>query len=344
MMKDFNYLNQATIPTNYVHIIGHEIGLSLKALPKLLKFTQLRIDDLLKDDGLISPYDFIQIFNNGLYLTDKEYFGLDLGARLNPTVHGAMGFLMNSSPNLNIALKAIENFLPTRISFAQVELQYLPQSVLCKLKFSVELSAQTLQSMAEACMVVFVECAEFMIGKSLTEAHIYFQHEIPSYKERYSEFFKCDISYSNDFIGVEIPLSLCEIRNSSANNENYLLAKKQCEYLLQQISTPLHRYTYQVQKALLSASTCALKEEAIAQSLFMSKRTLARYLAKENTNFKDIKESILSQQARHYLLETNLSVEVIANLLNYHDSSNFRRAFKRWFHMTPSEYRTSTKI
>jgi AraC-like DNA-binding protein len=34
-----------------------------------------------------------------------------------------------------------------------------------------------------------------------------------------------------------------------------------------------------------------------------------------------------------------MSVEAIAALLNYHDSANFRRAFKRWFQVSPDQYR-----
>ena len=39
-----------------------------------------------------------------------------LGKCLTPTTHGAMGFLVNSSPNLLMALKAFQAFMPTRIS------------------------------------------------------------------------------------------------------------------------------------------------------------------------------------------------------------------------------------
>src|SRR5690606_2186901 len=94
-----------------------------------------------------------------------------------------------------------------------------------------------------------------------------------------------------------------------------------------------------IQKMMLSSSLQELSEESIAASLFMSKRTLARKLALNGTSFREIRDSILSKQASSYLLESDLSVEAIASLLNYHDSANFRRAFKRWFQLSPSEYR-----
>ncbi len=73
--------------------------------------------------------------------------------------------------------------------------------------------------------------------------------------------------------------------------------------------------------------------------MFISKRTLARRLQSEGTAFRKIRDAILSQQAAAYLSDSNISVEAIAALLNYHDSANFRRAFKRWFKLSPDQYR-----
>ena len=71
----------------------------------------------------------------------------------------------------------------------------------------------------------------------------------------------------------------------------------------------------------------------------MSKRTLARKLKQEHSGFRQIRDEILSQQAAGYLSDSQLSVEAIASVLNYHDSANFRRAFKRWFGQPPEQYR-----
>ena len=90
---------------------------------------------------------------------------------------------------------------------------------------------------------------------------------------------------------------------------------------------------------MLSHPPGILSEDEAAARLFIGKRTLARRLQKEGTGFRKIRDEILSQQAMDYLRDSNMPVDAIAALLNYHDSSNFRRAFRRWFKKTPDQFR-----
>ena len=90
---------------------------------------------------------------------------------------------------------------------------------------------------------------------------------------------------------------------------------------------------------MLSYPLGQLSEEDLAAALFINKRTMARRLAKEHTSYRQIRDRILAEQASGYLRDSQLSIEAIASLLNYHDCANFRRAFKRWFDLSPSAYR-----
>ena len=95
---------------------------------------------------------------------------------------------------------------------------------------------------------------------------------------------------------------------------------------------------------MLSHPSGIASEEETARSLFISKRTLARKLKLEGTSFRQIRDDILSKQSAAYLKEGGMSIEAISGLLGYHDSANFRRAFKRWFDMTPDQYRRQLSI
>ncbi|MCU6434397.1 AraC family transcriptional regulator [Undibacterium sp. Jales W-56] len=78
----------------------------------------------------------------------------------------------------------------------------------------------------------------------------------------------------------------------------------------------------------------------MAAALELSPRSLHRLLAREGTSYQHITESVRIERAKR-LLSTALSVEDIAEELGYSDARSFRRAFKRWTTLTPSEFRFS---
>ncbi|MGG1519708.1 AraC family transcriptional regulator [Paenibacillus oryzisoli] len=48
------------------------------------------------------------------------------------------------------------------------------------------------------------------------------------------------------------------------------------------------------------------------------------------------------QEAKWQLLNSALSIESLASLLGYQDTTHFSRQFKRWSGLTPSEFRRGT--
>ena len=335
--------SSARIPSNYSRLVARELGLQVRELPALLALTRLTTEDFLNENTLLTYQQQVQILQNGLRLANDEEFGLRLGQRLTPATHGAMGFLANSSPNLLLALSAFQTFLPTRVNFARLELITTDQWLECHGHIDIEVSADIRRLLSEAFATVFLECGEFIVGRPLTEAVIRFDYPAPDYMHSYAEYLPGNFEFSAAALMAKIPMQLCKIPNASANHENYLMALQQCETMLAELHSSEHSTTLHIQKMMLSHPTGVISEEEAAAALFISKRTLARRLKLEGSGFRQIRDEILSQQAAGYLRDSRLSVDAIAALLNYHDSANFRRAFKRWFQLSPDQYRQQLK-
>lgn len=88
---------------------------------------------------------------------------------------------------------------------------------------------------------------------------------------------------------------------------------------------------------------CEATEENVCLSLGRSRRTLQRQLASEGTSFKQLLEETRARLARHYLLDTDLSLTAIAFLLGYSEMSAFSRAAKSLLGATPSAIRKQYK-
>ncbi|EMP56268.1 AraC family transcriptional regulator [Marinobacter santoriniensis NKSG1] len=332
-------LNQACIPSNYSRLIARELGLQERDVADLLKLTQLSVDQFLQDDSLLTPRQQLQILQNSIQLAKDETLGLRLGQRMTSPTHGAMGFLVNSSPDLLTALKAFQAFLPTRMNLARLSLDTRQDWLEVTCTFGMELQEELLRVLSEIFTIILFDCAEFIVGRPLKEAVICFAHQEPHYSDLYSSHIPGAMEFGHRTISLRIPLEVCKVPNASANHENYMMALQQCETMLAQLQSSKSTCKYQIQRMMLSHPPGVLSEEEAAAALFISKRTLARRLKQEGTGFRQIRDDILSQQALGYLRDSQLSIEAMAELLNYHDSANFRRAFKRWFKVTPEDYR-----
>ena len=94
-----------------------------------------------------------------------------------------------------------------------------------------------------------------------------------------------------------------------------------------------------VERAAYKTLTRGIALEDIARELNMSGRTLRRRLAASGMSFEGLVENVRKTRALSLLTHSGISVEQVAAETGYSDVRNFRRAFKRWTGVSPSEYR-----
>jgi len=80
--------------------------------------------------------------------------------------------------------------------------------------------------------------------------------------------------------------------------------------------------------------------DELTEMFAVSRRTLERKLSSEGTSFTTIKDNYLQRKSFELLNDSNLSVKEIAEQLNFSNSQNYIRSFKRWTTVTPETYRT----
>jgi AraC-like DNA-binding protein len=86
-----------------------------------------------------------------------------------------------------------------------------------------------------------------------------------------------------------------------------------------------------------------LSEDGVARQLSMGPRTLQRLLKAEGTTFREVKARFLQDRALELLAESDLSVEAISAFLGYTEPNSFRRAFKAWTGISPTEFRAGCR-
>ena len=82
------------------------------------------------------------------------------------------------------------------------------------------------------------------------------------------------------------------------------------------------------------------RRDEVAVELRMSERTLQRRLEEEKTSFVQLLDDTRRELADQYLGRLHLSLAQAAYLLGFADQSSFFRACRRWFKVSPGQYRS----
>lgn len=82
------------------------------------------------------------------------------------------------------------------------------------------------------------------------------------------------------------------------------------------------------------------EREPLARALGMSGRTLARRLALEQRQFSAVVDEVRRAAAERLIAESALDIGEIAGRVGFADQAAFGKAFRRWFGVSPTAYRS----
>ncbi len=77
----------------------------------------------------------------------------------------------------------------------------------------------------------------------------------------------------------------------------------------------------------------------VARDLAMSERTLQRRITEEAATFRELLMEARQELGRQLLSDPSATIDEVACLLGYQDTSSFYRAFRDWEGVTPSQWR-----
>ncbi len=86
-----------------------------------------------------------------------------------------------------------------------------------------------------------------------------------------------------------------------------------------------------------------IDKETVARHMGISPSTLQRRLAAEGASFRQLLNDTRRDLAGRYLQESQRTIKEVAYSLGFADLSNFTRAFRSWFGVSPREFRNNTR-
>jgi AraC-like DNA-binding protein len=167
-----------------------------------------------------------------------------------------------------------------------------------------------------------------------------FQHSRPRDTSLHEKVFGCPVEFDCDYTESEFD---AEILTLKTDGNLRLLKSIVGSYIKYRIARlPVYDASMSTTVALaipslIGTGHCGI--DLLAESLGMHTKRLQRALADEGTNFSEIMEKVRDNVARRLLIDSDMSVERIAGLLDYSSTPPFSLAFKRWTGQTPLAFR-----
>ncbi len=195
---------------------------------------------------------------------------------------------------------------------------------------------------AEFWVATLVRIARALTGGRVAPRHVKLRHRRPQIPGGPTAQLGCAIDYAADRDEVSFPASSAALPVVSADTHlNRILLEYANEALgrrkIQRGSLRSCIEDHLVQ--LLPNGKANVSE--VARRAGMSRRTLARGMANEDTTFSTVLADLRQALAKRYLRDEDLPISEIAWLLGYHEVSSFTHAFASWTGMSPREFRTS---
>ncbi|SHH04567.1 transcriptional regulator, AraC family [Hydrocarboniphaga daqingensis] len=308
---------------------------------RVLRNAGLSLEQLQLPSARITPRQQAIISYNLLTETADPAVGLELGLRANVTKTGLMGFGLMSCATFREVSDLGIRYLQTRVPYFTLSRSVEGPLAIVQAREVVPLGPLHQFGFDHFMAEVYEICRAFANPQGSAEAHalteIWLDSAEQPYYARYAERLP-RLRFGMPSNQFRFSAALLDVPIATVNPVTAQMAFEQCEREM-----ALLGYTQSLPDRIRALLVCTGGHYpdlvAAAASLHLSTRTLKRRLAEQNTSFGDLLDEVRKRDSLQWLVESERSIDDIAQRVGYADPSNFRRAFQRWTGLSPSAYR-----
>ncbi|MCT2388128.1 AraC-like transcriptional regulator QhpR [Erwinia pyrifoliae] len=284
--------------------------------------------------GLIN---YCRVMEEAARYSDCDNFGLHYGKQFKPQSLGLIGYIGLCSPTLEQALHNVACAFPwhqhdtlTRLvdkgDCWRLDYQVRHGAILCR------------RQDAELTLCMFLNLIRHVAGRNWAPREVHFEHPRPSQWHEHCKVFDAPVWFDQPFNSLVIAKR--DFARAMPDSDPLLLGVMQDAIRrlnsgsAQQNIVDLARV--QVHQSLLQGEPLL---EEVADNMGLSSWSLQRRLREEGLSFTTLVDNVRCEMAKHYLQQHQLPISEMALLLGYSEVSAFSRAFRRWFGISPRQWR-----
>lgn len=284
--------------------------------------------------GLIN---YCRVMEEAARYSGCDNFGLHYGKQFKPQSLGLIGYIGLCSATLEQALHNVANAFPwhqhdtlTRLvdkgDCWRLDYQVRHGAILCR------------RQDAELTLGMFLNLIRHVAGKNWAPREVHFEHPRPSQWHEHCKVFDAPVYFDQPFNSLLIPKR--DLLRAMPDSDPLLLGVMQDAIQRLNSSTPqqniVDQARAQVHQVILQGEPVL---DDVAEKMGLSSWSLQRRLREEGLSFTTLVDNVRCEMAKHYLQQRQLPISEMALLLGYSEVSAFSRAFRRWFGISPRQWR-----
>jgi AraC-like DNA-binding protein len=310
---------------------------------ELLKGTGLEGQAANDLSGGITESQHLILMRNALRLSGDPGLGLVLGFNRHISTLESYGFAIMCCETYGQAIQVGCEYQSTlgRFSGRLLHLSMHLEGNEAVLDIDFEPALGDLKTFAvEDMLGSIVSSTRWVTGQALPLREIRCAYPEPAHAHAYAHYFSCPVVFNARHTQVRFDAVFLNTPLPMASSNVVRIHLEQCKKrLLQDDLSVQDRWVSQIRNrvSLAVRENPSLKDCATA--LAVSPRTLRRKLQQRGLSYQKILDEVRLSLACSYLQNTRLSVEAIAEMVGFGESTSFTRAFKRWTGTGPLAYR-----
>jgi AraC-like DNA-binding protein len=269
-------------------------------------------------------------------------FGLELAQSRDFAFLGPLNLILKYAPDFKTALIEFQRFASVQIS-GGYEASLRVNDDTCTWEFFVNDSMRPISNQwVEESLLTTVKTSRMFLGASYSPKAVYFKHSSISPKKKYLQYFGIVPEFDAEIDGVAFHSSAFNVPNRGEDRDVLALVTS---VLGAQVGWSREDLASNVRSLIRrSLPTAQFSIEVIADQLGTSKRTLQRHLAKNSLSYEVLLEEVRMTLSSELLEDGNLRLSSIAYHLGFREQSAFNHAFRRWYGITPGDWRRQKRL
>lgn len=191
----------------------------------------------------------------------------------------------------------------------------------------------------ECAVAEALHAARQILAVRLVPSRVAFRHAAPPALHAHVEFFGVRPQFEADWEGILFPRDVLDLTPKQANAPLASWLERQMAAML--AAQPEPRTVAERVERMLEKDVAGAEPDItrVARAMALSERTLRRQLEREQCSFRELWEAVRRRRAETLLSTGKASIDEVAFLTGFSETSAFARAFKRWTGSTPASFR-----